>query len=212
MIIDTRRWHQGVAPLALAVALMLVACSGGDGETIDASHDIGVDMASQDVSPDVMPDFGTTPCGAGADVVRVFSRFMVICEDTKTPHNQCMAETLCNTTTGWSLCTASQYEARSDHHGSKVKAWLKACVRDSNSAPTTPTDALCVCKREIGTDAYDVAWSCTGVPLHQGVKQAHIAVITDEVCHRVGTNVKATEGFWATQASYVTQTAAVCCK
>ncbi|MCK5800569.1 MAG: hypothetical protein KAI47_25445 [Deltaproteobacteria bacterium] len=205
-----RRFFWPVAFLAMA----FVACSGDTTSSADVGVDgeVGVDLSVDAASPDLAPDFSVSPCGEGASIVETWGRTMVICEDKLSPHNLCMADILCNGAAGWSLCAASQYQTRSKNHGSKVKAWMKGCVRDSNDPPTAPLDSSCVCKRLIGTEAYDVDWSCTGAPLHKGVKQHHIGLVTNDICHRVGINIEATESYWVTQASYTNLPAVVCCR
>lgn len=188
--------------------LLLLACSGGDG-----GEDGSVDAFGGDQTVDISTDLGSSPCSAGVTVQKVFDGKMAVCDNGDAiPITQCLAETLCNADAGWRLCTASEYQARADSRGSPVEAWIQGCVRDSNDAPTAPSDTLCTCERVIGTEAYDMSWSCTGVPLHKNVRQWHIALIADKLCHRVGVDEESTEGMWNTLASYTLRSAAVCCR
>jgi hypothetical protein len=160
-------------------------------------------------------DLPTGPaCSQGqATPVAQWSGKMVLC-DAVSGTDQCNANSLCNTSAGWHLCTATEYLV---HGGTKSggpkAAWLQACIRDGG-APFKPIDKICsACSSAVDVDGKAaVSWYCTTGSVLTSTTALYIGVTTSQSgCKRLGENLLATEAEWTHRKADSTVHAAACC-
>jgi len=150
-----------------------------------------------------------SPCAAGMTVKTILAD-TVVCT-ASFASDQCSAGKLCNAGAGWSLCPASVYRAR-------VKAtppsdaWIAGRLPRSGFALQVPVDGVCpACVQAALTDA-TVMWTCTAGAPEESTDLSSIGLSSDLVCHRVGVNDPATEGYWRPTGAHLGLLRSVCCK
>ncbi len=194
----------------------------------DAATDsgVGADGAS-DVSPDDAvwfdaPQFNdfdpsldspnpTTACSNGQPPAFTFNSTMVICGlITGSSGKQCDAAKQCNSTNGWHLCTATEYQNREDKTIVPSKGgWLASCVSNV-SATKEPSNKICpACDTNPGPKS-DFVWDCGGVLLHS-LPWTYMSVRSWIACTRLGSNNAVNEAYWAVQGVMTTLSFVVCC-
>lgn len=153
------------------------------------------------------------PCSGQAQPVPVaqWSGKMVLCDAVSGGSEQCGIDSLCNTSAGWHLCTATEYKAHGGtKSGAPKAAWLHACIRDG-STPHSPLDKLCKCLSDLDTVDTQISWNCVTGGGWKSTNAFHIGLVAQSKCQRVGENLPATEAFWEYRKADAVVHAAVCC-
>ena len=190
--------------------------------TSDRDVTTGSDAATKDkgAAKDTGPA-KDAPVNVGCDPVTatthtVVNSKMVLCtrKGTTTFYTQCDAHLLCSPTGGWGLCPASVYQSQHGPTGpapALSKAWIAGCAREGGKLQA-PTDSVCgSCAGKL-TQSIDVAWKCATGAVSYTSAAAHLGLVTDGQCEKVGAITSAAAGYWAPVSAGSPQTAAVCCR
>lgn len=222
--IDIGTKDRGVLDAAVVVAdkgvpdLPVTLKDKGEPDAVVIVKDQGVpDAPVKDLNvaiKDLKP--ATQACASKATQASLYpGGTMAVCSLTSGPAslNQCQAEALCNTSGGWHLCTASEYQSRGGTASQwpAIQAWIKGCIR-TNDKLFAPTDQLCepTCGVITGKQI-QTAWDCvTGIASFNYANE-NIGLSKANICWRVGINDPSTEARWSPLAASVPLDSALCC-